>query len=193
MSDHSIPSDLYLLDPVGGTGSEVRAALCTAAGWLVFAVDPAGCLTDVGFPQAEAPSGRAAWTAGVGQTGALLPERAVHAAERAAGALAAYFRGERTALDLPVNLERLPAFRRTVLEAARRIGWGEVCTYGELAASVGSPRAARAVGQALAANPVPIVIPCHRVIGTSGSLTGFGGGLAWKARLLRLEGVSIRG
>jgi methylated-DNA-[protein]-cysteine S-methyltransferase len=88
-----------------------------------------------------------------------------------------------------VDLDGLPPFQRKVLLAERRVPYGRTITYGALAAKVGRPRAARAVGQALAHNPVPLVVPCHRVIAAGGGLGGFGGGLALKRRLLALEGA----
>ena len=93
----------------------------------------------------------------------------------------------------PIDLADRPPFHRRLLLAARRIPYGEVRTYGWLAKQAGRPRAARAAGQAMAANPLPLVIPCHRVIGAGGALTGFGGGLALKRALLQLEGIRCRG
>jgi len=104
----------------------------------------------------------------------------------AARQLRAYFAGERHSFALPLR----PAgteFEVEVWEELRRIPYGETLSYGELADRVGNPSAARAVGRANACNPIPIVIPCHRVIGADGSLTGFGGGLDTKRRLLDLE------
>jgi methylated-DNA-[protein]-cysteine S-methyltransferase len=104
----------------------------------------------------------------------------------AARQLRAYFAGERHGFALPLR----PAgteFEVEVWEELRRIPYGETLSYGELADRVGNPGAARAVGRANACNPIPIVIPCHRVIGADGSLTGFGGGLDTKRRLLDLE------
>lgn len=83
-------------------------------------------------------------------------------------------------------------FQASVWKALRRIPFGSTISYGELAEWVGNPNAARAVGRANGQNPIPVVIPCHRVIGKDGSLTGFGGGLAWKQWLLDLEGVAIQ-
>ncbi|MGH2768111.1 MAG: methylated-DNA--[protein]-cysteine S-methyltransferase [Actinomycetota bacterium] len=100
--------------------------------------------------------------------------------------LEAYFRGERDLDDLPVALQASP-FRRLVLEAVRRIPPGEVRTYGWLASEIGRPTAARAVGRALAANPLPVVIPCHRVVAASGRLGGYAGGADKKRALLELE------
>ena len=88
---------------------------------------------------------------------------------------------------MPLDLAGLPPFHEKVLAAARRISYGRTATYGELAARAGSPRAARAVGQAMAHNPVPLIIPCHRVLAAGGRLGGYGGGLDLKRRLLGLE------
>jgi methylated-DNA-[protein]-cysteine S-methyltransferase len=100
-----------------------------------------------------------------------------------------YFEGARTDFDLRADLSPLPEFQRRVLVALQRIRFGEVTTYGKLAERIGAPRAARAVGGALNRNPVPIVVPCHRVVGATGSLVGYGGGLDRKRALLELEHV----
>ena len=97
-----------------------------------------------------------------------------------------YFAGQRKAFDLPLRLSGTD-FQVQVLEELRRIPYGETASYGAIAKRIGRPRAMRAVGAANGRNPIPIVIPCHRVIGSSGDLTGFGGGLDTKAALLRLE------
>ncbi|MGD8237459.1 MAG: methylated-DNA--[protein]-cysteine S-methyltransferase [Armatimonadota bacterium] len=106
---------------------------------------------------------------------------------RAEPELRAYFAGSRAGFSAPVDLSAMSPFRRRVLEALMRVPYGATESYAGLAAAAGSPRAARAVGQAMANNPVPIIVPCHRVIGADGSLTGFGGGLPWKRALLALE------
>lgn len=100
--------------------------------------------------------------------------------------LQAYFRGELRNFTLPLDL-RGTAFQVRCWEALRRIPYGATCSYRELAEAVGSPRAFRAVGQANHDNPIAIVVPCHRVIGANGTLTGYGGGLSVKQKLLRLE------
>lgn len=105
--------------------------------------------------------------------------------------LDAYFEGTRREFDLAVDLTPLPAFQRSVLEELARVRYGETATYGGLAARVGNPRAARAVGGALNRNPIPIVLPCHRVVGASGSLVGYAGGLERKQALLGLEGALL--
>ncbi|HZR93590.1 MAG TPA: methylated-DNA--[protein]-cysteine S-methyltransferase [Gaiellaceae bacterium] len=110
--------------------------------------------------------------------------------ERPRRQLDEYFDGRRTAFDLPMDVRRLPAFQRRVLEELARVSFGEVTTYGQLAARLGRPTAARAVGGALNRNPIPIVLPCHRVIGANGRLVGYAGGLERKRALLRLEGVA---
>ncbi len=97
-----------------------------------------------------------------------------------------YFAGRRREFDLPLAPEGTP-FQHAVWQALTRIPYGETISYGELARRIGNPQASRAVGLANGANPLPIVVPCHRVIGADGSLTGFGGGLEIKRKLLALE------
>jgi methylated-DNA-[protein]-cysteine S-methyltransferase len=100
--------------------------------------------------------------------------------------LEAYFAGERTAFDVPLRLEG-SEFQRRVWTALQDIPYGETWTYGELAAHVGSPGGSRAVGLANGRNPVSVIVPCHRVVGADGTLTGYGGGLERKRYLLDLE------
>lgn len=100
--------------------------------------------------------------------------------------LAAYFDGELKQFDLELDPEGTP-FQLQVWNELQRIPYGETISYGELARRVGNPKASRAVGAANGRNPLPIVVPCHRVIGSSGALTGFGGGLDCKRALLDLE------
>jgi methylated-DNA-[protein]-cysteine S-methyltransferase len=102
-----------------------------------------------------------------------------------------YFAGHRREFDLETDLSPVPAFHRDALRELARVPYGQVTTYGTLAAKIGKPRAARAVGGAMNRNPIPIVLPCHRVIGSSGSLVGYGGGLDRKELLLRLEGALL--
>ena len=102
-----------------------------------------------------------------------------------------YFEGDRREFDLRVDLTPLPDFQRTVLEELVRVPYGHVDTYGGLARRIGKPQAARAVGGALNRNPVPIVVPCHRIVGSSGSLVGYAGGLERKEALLGLEGALL--
>ena len=100
--------------------------------------------------------------------------------------LAEYFSGARTVFELPLDLLGTP-FQRTVWRALVEIPYGETVTYGELAQRLGRPSAARAVGLANGRNPIGIIVPCHRVVGANGDLTGYGGGLERKRRLLDFE------
>jgi methylated-DNA-[protein]-cysteine S-methyltransferase len=103
--------------------------------------------------------------------------------------LRAYFRGELREFTCRLDLEGT-AFQKQCWEALRAIPYGATCSYADLARKIGRPRAFRAVGQANHRNPVAIIVPCHRVVGAGGSLTGYGGGLPTKEKLLRLEGAS---
>ena len=105
--------------------------------------------------------------------------------------LRAYFAGERRTFDVQLDLSRLTPFHRRVLMAAAEVPAGQVVSYGEIARRIGQPQGSRAVGQALGRNPVPIVIPCHRVIAAGGRIGGYGGGLGIKRKLLRLEGARL--
>ena len=100
--------------------------------------------------------------------------------------LAEYFAGTRKTFDVPLRLSGTE-FQVSVLEALQKIPYGETTSYGNVARQIGRPKAVRAVGAANGRNPIPIIVPCHRVIGSSGDLTGFGGGLDTKEKLLRLE------
>ncbi len=106
--------------------------------------------------------------------------------EQAAVQLTEYFDGKRSDFDLPIELTG-SSFQKKVWSELRNIPYGHTISYGELAKRVGNPRAARAVGSANARNPIPIIVPCHRVIGANGSLVGFGGGLPTKRYLLGME------
>lgn len=119
-----------------------------------------------------------------------------HAASILAGAINqvnAYLQGRLKQFDLPIDWTGISPFYRSVYEASMRIPFGSVCSYGEVAAAVGKPGAARAVGQALGANPIALIVPCHRVIGHDGHLHGFSApdGLKTKTWLLQLEGHQI--
>ena len=106
-------------------------------------------------------------------------------------AVTAYLAGKAHTFDLPLDLGGQTRFRVKVWEALRRIPYGRVRSYGWVARKIGKPQAARAVGAACGANPVPLLIPCHRVVAGDGSLGGFSGGLSNKKRLLKLEGLMI--
>jgi methylated-DNA-[protein]-cysteine S-methyltransferase len=144
-------------------------------GPLLLAASPAG-LTLIWF--GSDPPKRAADAPGPGSTAVL------DAAERE---LASYFDGELTEFTVPVDLSRSSQFAHRVLAAVTAIPYGATATYREIADRVGQRDAVRAVGRANATNPVPLVVPCHRVIGSDGALTGYGGGLTAKRWLLDLE------
>jgi len=124
-----------------------------------------------------------------GRTAELYRDRT--GVEPALAELDAYFSGRRRSFSVATDLRSVSAFTRRVLEAARRIPFGSVQRYGDLARTIGSPRASRAVGQALGRNPVPVVIPCHRVVAGGGRLGGFTGGVETKRRLLAHEGHAV--
>lgn len=111
--------------------------------------------------------------------------------KEARSAIAAYLEGKTRDLDLPLDLQGHPRFRAKVWEILKGIPYGRVRSYGWIARKVGKPKAARAVGGACGANPVPLLIPCHRVVAGDGSLGGFSGGLSLKKRLLKLEGIIL--
>jgi methylated-DNA-[protein]-cysteine S-methyltransferase len=120
-----------------------------------------------------------------------MPERVA----RAIGSLQAHFEGLAVDLsDIDLDLSRVAPFHRKVYAATRGIGRGRTATYGELASRVGAPGAARAVGQVMARNPVPIIVPCHRVLASGSKVGGFSahGGTITKQRLLALEGIDLR-
>lgn len=114
------------------------------------------------------------------------PKRSDHVAAQ----LDEYFEGNRRAFDLPLRPEGTP-FQRKVWSILQTIPYGKTITYKDIALDLGNLAAIRAVGRANGSNPIPIIIPCHRVIGADGSLIGFGGGLPLKQSLLKLEGVNI--
>jgi len=150
--------------------------LDSPVGTLTLAATGDG-LHAIEFPRNRHPADREGWQAGG------------HAyLDHAARQLDAYFAGKRRAFDLPLA-PRGTDFQRTVWMTLAGIGYGETISYAQLAQRVGKPTAMRAVGAANGRNPLPIVLPCHRVIGADGSLTGFGGGLPTKQFLLELEGA----
>ena len=105
-----------------------------------------------------------------------------------------YFAKERSTFDLPLDFSGVHTdFQRDVYDRLLGIEHGHVLSYGQVARDIGKPDMARAVGQAVGANPIPILVPCHRVVASDGKLTGFGGGLAAKAALLKLEGIDVDG
>jgi methylated-DNA-[protein]-cysteine S-methyltransferase len=148
------------------------STLTTPIGELLLTADDDGALTGVNLPNRHPdPAG---W------------ERDDELLADARRQLTEYFAGERTTFDLPLRPAGAP-FQRRVWEALLRIPYGETASYGELARGLGHPTAARGVGAANGRNPIAIVVPCHRVIGSNGSLTGYAGGLECKRALLDLE------
>ena len=109
---------------------------------------------------------------------------------QAAQQLQAYFAGERDSFDVPLDLQGT-AFQRSVWQALLRIDAGTTCTYGDIAAALGQPSAVRAVGGAVGRNPLSVIVPCHRVVGRDGTLTGYAGGMDRKRALLRLERAAV--
>jgi methylated-DNA-[protein]-cysteine S-methyltransferase len=101
--------------------------------------------------------------------------------------LQAYFAGDRTFFDFPIDTRYYTTFQKAVWKATSTIPFGETRSYAWIARAIQNPKSVRAVGQALGANPLPIIIPCHRVVNSSGALGGFGGGLMMKKKLLALE------
>ena len=150
-------------------------------------------VTDHGLAAVTFGGSEAEFAGGVGRR---LQARAVRSPDRTAAVrreLEDYLRGRRTVFTVPVDLGHVTPFQRRVLEAARAVPRGQIATYGEISRTIGRPRAARAVGQALGSNPVPIVVPCHRVLASDGSLGGYSGrgGLRTKRQLLTLEGAPL--
>jgi methylated-DNA-[protein]-cysteine S-methyltransferase len=128
--------------------------------------------------------------------GVVLTDRVPADVRRIARRIAEHLGGKPDALgDVTLDLTNVGGFRQKVYRMLRKVRPGRVVTYGELADAAGNPGAARAVGRAMASNPVPLLVPCHRVLGADGKLTGFSaaGGLALKARILKAEGVETRG
>jgi methylated-DNA-[protein]-cysteine S-methyltransferase len=159
----------------------VQARASTVLGPVRLAASPAG-LSGIWFEgQRHEPShllhGERAWAEAAGHT--LLQE--------AAGQLLQYLQGERSGFNLPLDLSGGTAFQQEVWRALLAIGRGGTTSYGRLSQQLGRPLAVRAVGAAVGRNPVSVVVPCHRVLGADGSLTGYAGGLDRKAALLALE------
>lgn len=164
--------------------------LATPVADLCAMVDDAGNLVELDFLPAGGRDAAAARALARSQPrGDRLTWDPARSAAVAAQ-LAEYFRGERREFDLPLAPRGTP-FQLRVWEELRRIPYGATVSYAELAARVGNPGAFRAVGRANGTNPIPVVIPCHRVINTGGALGGYGGGLPVKRALLELEGALL--
>lgn len=167
-------------EPPEGSGRRVHARMDTPVGWLTIVASDAG-LAAVLWDGEELPFAPA---------GGEREDPAHPIVAEGIRQLREYFDGRRTSFALPLDVAGTP-FQLMVWEALRAIPFGETRSYAEIAANIGRPRAVRAVGAANGRNPVSIVIPCHRVIGSTGSLTGFAAGLDTKARLLALEGARL--
>lgn len=167
-------------------GTVVLGEVRTPLGTFGAVFSPAG-LGRLTFPT-ETPGAGEAWAA------RYAPGARVVADPRPLSLLSvelnAYLDGDLREFTTPLDLRGTP-FQVAVWEALLAVGYGELRSYGEIAASIGKRAAVRAVGMANGSNPVPIIVPCHRVIGGDGKLRGFGGGVELKERLLRLEGVQI--
>jgi len=161
------------------------AVFKTGLGWIGLATTMRGVSTVVLPKPTRQAVERALRGEGTQSADAEIHLRAARAA------LSAYLEGTRRSFDLPLDLEGQTAFRTKVWAVLQTIPYGRVRSYGWVARKVGRPRAARAVGAACGANPVPLLVPCHRVVASDGSLGGFSGGLPTKKQLLRLEGIRL--
>ncbi len=152
-------------------------------GSLLLAATPAG-LISVGFSGQEDDL--------LGELAARVSPRVLRSPRRVDPArreLDAYFEGRLRRFSIPLDWTLVGPFGRLVLRRTARIPYGGVLSYSQVARAIGTPRAARAVGNALGANPIPVIVPCHRVVRTGGALGGYGGGLDRKSYLLTLEGA----
>jgi methylated-DNA-[protein]-cysteine S-methyltransferase len=190
----SLPS--HLLDAIAsaavreGLADAVYTHLRTPIGTLLIVQGERGVVR-VGFPE-EAEDMLLAQVAGRFGPRIVASDRELAATR---DVVSAYFEGEDETLDLPVDMSLVRSdFRRTALQTLRdEVHAGDVVTYGALATRIGHPKAARAVGSACATNPVPIIVPCHRVLPGSGGVGSYGGGPERKRRLLAHEGATVRG
>ncbi|MEP6470102.1 MAG: methylated-DNA--[protein]-cysteine S-methyltransferase [Chloroflexota bacterium] len=160
------------------------ASMDTPVGELLVAVTPRG-LVRVSFASEVAEQVLAELAERVSPRVLRLPRRT----DEARRELDEYFAGSRQRFDLPLDWTLVRGFAQGVLRATARVPFGQITTYRQMAEAAGSPRASRAAGNALGSNPIPIVVPCHRVLHTGGGLGGYAGGLDRKKLLLALEGV----
>lgn len=170
--------------------SEQRTAFQTEWGWIEISASEKG-ITSIVLPR-SVRSRRTSRRSATNRTEPAWPQvdaKAVSIVTEAQGQLLDYLEGKRREFSLPVDLSHGTAFQRRVWRAILRIPYGRVRSYQWVAEKVGGKQYARAVGMALGSNPVPIIVPCHRIIAHDGSLGGFGCGLPMKQRLLKLEGT----
>ena len=186
----------HLLDAIAsaavreGLADAVYTRLPTPIGTLLIVQGEQGVVR-VGFPEEPEDALLAQVVAGLGPR-VVASDRELAATR---DAVSAYFEGDDESLDLPVDMSLVRSdFRRNALKTLRdEVRAGDVVTYGALAARIGHPKAARAVGSACATNPVPIIVPCHRVLPGSGGVGSYAGGPDRKRRLLAHEGATVRG
>ncbi|MDG4790907.1 methylated-DNA--[protein]-cysteine S-methyltransferase [Micromonospora sp. WMMD1102] len=157
-------------------------------GVLAVGIDDVGvCGVHFGPVEGALPAAALPWATAPATTAPATTAPAAAGLRAAVGQFRAYFAGELTEFALPLSVRRGSEFERAVWTEMSKIPYGETRTYGQLAAAVGDPGAARAVGVACNRNPIPVIVPCHRIVGAGGKLVGFGGGLPRKRQLLELE------
>jgi methylated-DNA-[protein]-cysteine S-methyltransferase len=201
--DRTLARALGLIaDPDGADAAAAAAAgfaaTAPADAWYAVEHTPVGPMVAVATPRGLA---RLAYEDFDGGLDAVLDDVAARLSPRVVEAparldevrreLDEYFAGQRRCFDLPIDWSLTTSFARRVLQATAAIPFGRTSTYAAVAAAAGSPRGSRAAGNALGANPVPVVVPCHRVLRAGGLLGGYTGGLQRKQVLLRLEGVVL--
>ncbi len=162
------------------------ALFVTALGWMATGRTEAG-ISRVVLPRKSRDAAFEALVEGRGRIRTPLVERDATAFDSLASRLQRFMEGHKVEFPDRLDTTGWTPFSRRVWETTRQIPYGQTWSYGRVAAAMGQPRACRAVGQALHRNPVPVIIPCHRVIGADSGLTGFGSGLELKQTLLRLE------
>lgn len=189
-----------------------RSAAAAAAARFAASAAASGA-ADLAYAQIDSPVGRlvgAATPVGLvtlsyedfrGGLDAVLEDLAAKVSPRIVAAparldqtrreLDEYFAGRRTHFEVPLDWSLSRDFTRRILQATAEIPFGATATYGAMATAAGNAKASRAAGRALGSNPIPIIVPCHRVIGTSGRLTGYTGGIERKIKLLEIEGISL--
>jgi methylated-DNA-[protein]-cysteine S-methyltransferase len=197
--------DLLLEEPNEGAiehaQSTLRETLQAAGSKAVYydllARSPLGpiylAMSEAGLVALDFSDSEEAFLSKIGKRTGVIPTHAPEKLTDVARQVREYLRGERAAFDVPLDLSSLTAFQRQVLQTVRQVPRGDFITYAELARRIGRPKAARAVGRALGSNPIPIIIPCHRVLASDGGLGGYSGrdGVRTKARLLYLEGAHL--
>ena len=173
----------------------MKTAKCSTLSYTSMDAPTVGLLwlaaTEQGLCAIEFGGEEAAFVKKLERHWGMAPQRDAQPLAATVQQLQEYLAGERQEFDLPLDMRSMRPFQKQVLAATSAIPAGQYATYQALALQIGKPRAMRAVGRAEATNPIPLVIPCHRVIGSDGSLRGYGGGLEMKSALLRLEGALL--